>query len=106
MFTAFFVRLGGKLLSFPFDEALYITAKNNYCEIVTTKRKCLVYISLGCFEEKLPENLFCRVHRSYIIAVQKIKAFDHSHVEIENHTLPINRSGYEAICKRLLIIYN
>ena len=105
MFTSFFVRINGKLIAFPFDEILYITAKHNYCEVVTTKKKFLLYVSLSRFEEKLPENLFCRVHRSHIIAVQKVSSFDHSLVEIQGQLLPINKSGFEAICKHVLIVY-
>ena len=105
MFTSFFVRTNGKLIAFPFDEILYITAKHNYCEVVTTKKKFLLYVSLSRFEEKLPENLFCRVHRSHIIAVQKVSSFDHSLVEIQGQLLPINKSGFEAICKHVLIVY-
>jgi len=104
MFTSFFVRVNGKLLAFPYDEVLYITAKNNYCEIVTTKGKALVYASLASFEEKLPDNLFCRVHRSHIIAIGKISSFEHNHVKIGGQTLPISKAGFEAISKRVLII--
>lgn len=104
MFTAFFLRTSGKLTAFPFDEVLYITAKHNYCEIVTTKRKLLVHISLSCFQEKLPENLFCRIHRSHIISVQWVSSFDHNQVEIQGQILPINRAGFEAITKRVLIV--
>lgn len=104
MFTAFFVRTNGKLTAFPFDEVLYITAKNNYCEIVSTVKKYFVYVTLACLEEKLPENLFCRVHRSYIIAVEKINSFDHHEVEINGEKIPISKGGFEAIIQRVLVV--
>jgi hypothetical protein len=104
MFTAFFVRTNGKLIALPFDEVLYITAKNNYCEIVTVKKKFLVHVSLNCFEEKLPENIFCRVHRSHIVAIQKVSSLDHNHLEVGGQTFPINKAGFDAISRRILFI--
>lgn len=104
MYNAFFVRTNGKLTAFPFDELLFITAKNNYCEIVTTKKKAFVYVTLSCLQEKLPENLFCRVHRSHIIALKRIDSFDHNHIEIGGKSLPMSKSGFEAVTRRVLII--
>jgi DNA-binding LytR/AlgR family response regulator len=106
MQAAFFVRLNGKLTAVFFDDILYITAKNNYSEIVTTKKKFFVYMTLGWLEEHLPQNHFCRVHRSHIIAVQKIIAFDHHEVEVEGQKISINKAGFESILKRVLVFSN
>lgn len=76
MQTAFLIRTNGKLKFIAFDEVLYITAKNNYCEIVTTKkRKLLAYVTLGYMQQKLPDNLFCRIHRSHIISLKRLRNY-------------------------------
>lgn len=106
MYSAVFIRTNGKLTAFPFDEILFITARNNYSEIVTAKKKYFVYVTLGCLETRLPEYLFCRVHRSHIVAVRQISSFDHQEVEVGGIKLPINKAGFEAILQRVLVISN
>jgi DNA-binding LytR/AlgR family response regulator len=105
MQTAFFVRMNGKFQSIPFDSVLYITSRKNYCEIFTiTKKKYLTYGSISYVEQKLPENLFCRVHRSYIISIGKIDAFDNNYVFLNEEKLPLSKEGFEKVMKRVILL--
>jgi len=105
MHTAFFIRMNGKFQAIPFDSVLYITSKKNYCEIVTvTKKKFVTYGSISYFELKLPENLFCRSHRSYIISLQKIDSFDSNNVVVNKEELPLSKEGYEKVLQRVILI--
>jgi DNA-binding LytR/AlgR family response regulator len=105
MQTAFFIRIDGKLESISFDDVLYISAKNNYCEIVTiTKRKYLVYVTMSCMEQKLPRDLFIRVHRSYIISVKKINWLNCNKMAIEGQVIPVSKEGHREVLQRILII--
>ena len=106
MQTAFFVRIEGKFKRIPFDSVLYINSKKNYVEIVTaSKKKFIVYGSITYLEKRLPENIFCRVHRSYIVSIGKINCFDHNHVEVGDELLPINKEGFEKIMERIIFIH-
>jgi len=105
MQTAFFIRMNGKFQAIPFANVVYITAKKNYCEIVTTaNKKFMTYGSISCMEQKLPENMFCRVHRSYIISLQKIDSFDSNHVVVNQEKLPLSKDGFEKVLQRVLLI--
>lgn len=105
MQTAFLIRTNGKLKFIPFDEVLYIAAKNNYCQIVTTsKKKLLGSVTLGYMHRKLPEHLFCRIHRSYIISLKKIDWLDNSSVTIANEKLPLTKEGFKEITQKVLVI--
>lgn len=105
MQSAFLIRTNGKLKYIPFDEVLYITAKSNYCEIVTIdKKKFLGNVTLGYIHQKLPENLFCRIHRSYIISLTKIDWLDHKSVTIAYEKLPLSKEGFKEITQRVLVL--
>lgn len=105
MQTAFFVRVEGRLKYFPFEDVLFISARDNYCEIVTVdQKKWLTHLTLTYLEQKLPENLFLRVHRSYIISLRKIDWLDHNLVIIGKHEISVSRRGCAAIKQRTLIV--
>jgi two-component system LytT family response regulator len=105
MQNAFFIRLDGKLESISFDDVLCIVAKNNYCEIVATrKRKYLAYVTMNCMEQKLPSNLFIRVHRSYIISINKIAWLNGTKLSIEGMEIPVSKQGHKQVMKRILVI--
>ena len=105
MQTNFFIRIEGKIQSIPFDSVIFISSKKNYCEIVTTEQKYLTYGMISSFERQLPKNMFCRVHRSFIISLQKIDWFKHDHVMlVDERKIPINKAGYKAIQERILIV--
>lgn len=104
MQNAFFIRLDGRLQSISFDDVLYISAKNNYCEIVTAKRKYLAYLSMSCMEQKLPNSLFIRVHRSHIIAVKQIAWINGSKLAIGEHEIPLSKEGYKEVLRRVFVI--
>jgi DNA-binding LytR/AlgR family response regulator len=105
MQTAFFIRLDGKLQSIPFEDVLFISAKNNYCEIVTTgKKKYLVYVTMTCLEQRLPDDMFIRVHRSYIISIKKIEWLNCNKMAIEGHEIPVSKEGHKEVLRHILII--
>jgi DNA-binding LytR/AlgR family response regulator len=105
MQTAFLIRANGKFCVLSFEEILYIKGKGNYCEFITTnQKKYLTYGTIGAIEPQLPENLFCRIHKSHIVPIKKIQQFDHSTVQIGPIELPLSRAGFEQLLKRLLII--
>lgn len=105
MQTAFFIRVDGRLKSISFDDVLYVSAKNNYCEIVTAgKKKYLAYVTMNCMEHKLPGELFIRVHRSYIISIKKIDWLNGNKMAIEGQEIPVSREGHREVMQRILII--
>lgn len=67
----------GKFRKVNFDEIIYIEGLKNYVNIFTSKRENITtYVSLSDLEDRLPANLFCRVHRSYIVSLNHIVSID------------------------------
>jgi DNA-binding LytR/AlgR family response regulator len=105
MRTSFFIRVDGRIQAIQFEDVLSISSKKNYCEIVTVKGKLITYGTISCFEVQLPKNLFCRVHRSHIISLQKINYFKFDHVVLAGEKkLPLTKAGYKVLLEQILLI--
>ncbi len=99
-----FVKVSGKLIHLPLNEILFIEALSDYVLIHTEdKRQYVVHATMKYFEEKLSAyKHFKRIHRSYIVNMQKVKSIDESqNVLIGEKTLPIGNTYREEFLKSL-----
>lgn len=86
----FFLRHNGKFVKMHFHEIIYVESCKNYVRIITTTQTWMLLLSMKHLEGHLPTNLFCRVHRSNIVSLQHIVAFDHSTVYLNGGiTVPL-----------------
>jgi two-component system, LytTR family, response regulator len=95
-----FVSIQLKKVKIYFSEILYIESQKEYIKIVTRDHSYLTKMSTHEIEDLLPESLFKRIHRSFIIAVNKVRAFNSEMVEIEGNNIPVGR-GYKEVLKSL-----
>ena len=79
-----FVKSEYRQIKINFSEILYIEGLKDYVKIYTSShpRPILTLMSLKKLEEELPSEQFMRVHRSYIISLEKIEAIERNHVVI------------------------
>jgi two-component system, LytTR family, response regulator len=89
-----------KKVKIYFSEILYVESQKEYVKIVTADTSYLTKMSTHEIEELLPGALFKRIHRSFIIAVEKVRSFNSEMVEINGHNIPIGR-GYKDVLKIL-----
>jgi len=68
----FFIRHNAKIYRIPFNDVLFIESLRNYCRIHTKDSTLLTLKSMKELEASLPEDDFIRIHKSYIVAVNKI----------------------------------
>ncbi len=71
---------------------LYNQSQRNYVKIVTTEKEIVTHKSISEFEEKLSALFFLRLHRSFIVAINKIKEYSAIHVQIGDHKISIGRN--------------
>ena len=83
------------------DEILYIESLREYIRITTKDKNILTKMQLGEIEGKLTKNSFLRVHRSFIIAKNKIDAYSATGVEINGKEIPIGRNYKEFVLSNL-----
>ena len=91
-----FVNVQKKKVKILFSEIVFIESQKEYIKIVTTKGEHLSKMGTSEIEALLPEKLFKRIHRSFIISVQKIESFNAEMVEVGGINIPIGR-GYREV---------
>jgi DNA-binding LytR/AlgR family response regulator len=102
--NSFFLKVDGKYKKILFGEILYVEAYNNYVRIHTLKKHFLAHYSLKQLEEHMPSSQFYRIHKSYIVAVDKITEFDCESVYIDTVQLPLSTQYIETLKSKLNII--
>src|SRR6185295_16948565 len=77
-----FLNVQKKKVKILFSEIVYIESQREYIKIVTTQKEYLPKMSTHEIEQLLPANLFKRIHRSYIVSINKINAYTAEEVEL------------------------
>ena len=96
-----FFNVGKKKVKMFLDEILYIESIKEYSRIISRDKAILTKSQLGEMEEVLKKNNFLRIHRSFIVAKNKIDAFSATDVEINGKQIPIGRSYKEIVIASL-----
>jgi DNA-binding LytR/AlgR family response regulator len=73
-------------------DILYIESLKDYVRIKTDKESLITYQRISYLEEKLPDDKFMRVHKSFIVAIDKIAALGSNNVKIRDKEIPIGRN--------------
>ncbi|RZK89210.1 MAG: LytTR family transcriptional regulator, partial [Hymenobacter sp.] len=84
-----------------FDNVLYIEALSTYSVLVTPTQKHIVYLTLKNLAERLPFDHFQRVHRSYIVNMQRIEAVEDYMLKLGPYEVPVGKSYQEEFSKNL-----
>lgn len=79
------------------DEILYIESLKEYIRITTPHKSILTKYQLNEIEELLTRNNFLRIHRSFIVARDKVETFSATDVELSGKHLPIGRNYKEEV---------
>jgi DNA-binding LytR/AlgR family response regulator len=92
-----FFNVGKKRVKIYLDEILFIESLREYVRITTPEKSILTEFQLSEIEGLLAKNNFLRIHRSFIVAKDKIDAFTATDVEISGKQIPIGRSYKELV---------
>ena len=85
------VYANGKTHKIDLEKVFYIESLNDYIQIYLSDEKIITRESISEIEKKLPEDLFLRIHRSYIVSIEKIESYTKGYVEIKSKVLTISR---------------
>lgn len=97
-----FIKSEYQVIKINYDDIRYIEALDDYIKIYTTNaRPVLTLMTLKTIMEKLPEDLFARVHRSYIISLGKMESVRNKRIKIGETEIPIGSSYADNINKVL-----
>ncbi len=95
----FFIRSASNYEKVFFNDILFIEASQNYMTIKTEKGKLMALITIKSLEEQLPPAKFIRVHKSYMISIDKITAIRGNEVVIGSHNLPVGKNYKDQLLK-------
>lgn len=91
----FFVRTEFRMQRVDFDDILFIEGMREYLGIQTRKERIMVLQSFTGIQKSLPEENFFRVHKSFIVAVNKVDRVERNQIMIGNHIIPLSET-YKA----------
>ena len=91
-----------------FRNILFIEARKNYTRLVLEDRPtaALVLVTLKQWEKLLPRDLFCRIHRGYIVSIDKIQSFDNKYVYLPGEKITIGEQYRNALPDVVTILAN
>lgn len=96
-----FMKVDTKLVKVLFDEVRYVEALGDYVHIVTGQSKLIVYSTMKAVEEKFPDTLFVRAHRSFIVNLKRVQAIEDNTIIIDNKHIPIGQTYMREVFQRL-----
>ncbi len=99
-----YVNIDRRLIKIDIPSIYLIEARGDYILIKTSGKNYTVHSTMKKIEEKLPENLFLKIHRSFIINVDKIIDIEDNSVLIEKDVIPVSRSNRPELMKRLNLL--
>lgn len=97
----FYINIDRRLIKIDIPSIYLIEAKGDYINIKTEDKNYTVHSTLKKIEDKLPESLFLKIHRSYIINLKKIIDIEDNSVLIKKDVIPVSRSKRPELMKRL-----
>lgn len=86
-----YFRVDRKMVKVMVDDILYLESLKDYVRIVTTTKQLIVKQTITSLEEMLPEGQFLRIHRSFVVALNKVDSYSPTHLEVMGKELPIGR---------------
>lgn len=99
--TFIFLKTEYRLEKVNFDDIFYIESRGDYVYVVCSEAKILTLMTLKNMIAKLPEDKFIRVHKSYVVAISKIKAIEQGRIHIQKVTIPVGDIYRESVWNRL-----
>ncbi|EWH14715.1 two-component system response regulator, LytR/AlgR family protein [Cellulophaga geojensis KL-A] len=98
--TSLFVKGDKKYLQIDLNDLLYIEAYGNYTKLFLKNEMFISHEKISYYETILNEDSFLRVHKSFIVAINKIKFIEGNRILINEHKIPIGQT-YKSIVNRL-----
>ena len=100
----FFVKTNGDYTRVDYSDIIYIESIDNYVRIITARKFFIVLATLKHAEEILPEDKFCRIHRSYLVSLDHISCFSSKYVKVGDCKLPVSLQYRDILAGRLIIL--
>jgi DNA-binding LytR/AlgR family response regulator len=91
-----FVKTENRLEKIMINDILYIEGMRDYLRIHCVDKKIMTLQSFSELEQLIPSHLVCRVHKSYMVAINKIESIERSRIKIADQLIPVSETYKEA----------
>lgn len=96
-----FVKTEYRLEKIKVPDILYIQGMSEYLRVITKEKKIMTLQNFKTLEQLLPENLFVRVHKSYLVAIDKIDSVERNRIKIQDLSIPVSETYREEFYRKL-----
>lgn len=96
-----FVRHKERMVKLMLSDIIYLEADRNYSHLFTRDKDIVLAVTLKVIEEKLPQKIFLRIHRSYIINITHVDEVTENQVKIDKHSIPLGVGMREVLLKSM-----
>ena len=96
-----FIKTEYRLEKLFLHEILYIEGMRDYRRIYTQAKRLMTLQTFGHFEQELPPARFCRVHKSYMVALDKIETIERDRIKLQEALIPISETYRKAFFARI-----
>lgn len=98
----FFIKSDGQFIKIMLDDVFYFESEKDYVFIYTKKKRYMALLSLKQLEQELPSERFVRVHRSFLVPLDKVEMMDNHKLVIGEARIPVSRSLQDEIYEKLI----
>lgn len=100
--NSLFVKVDNRMQRFRTDDILFIEGCDDYVRVYTSGSKpALASMNMKNMERKLPHGHFCRVHRSYIVSLNRIDSIERKRIRIGEKVIPVSDSYYPVLLQAI-----
>ena len=99
-----YIKSDGKLIRLPYQSILFFENMGDYIKVITEGGSHIIYGSMKALDAKLTNPRFLKVHRSYIVNLDKIKDIEDHSIVIEKHVIPISRAFRSLVMNSINVI--
>ncbi|NKI27293.1 two component transcriptional regulator, LytTR family [Arenibacter nanhaiticus] len=96
-----FVKSNLKKRKVILNEIKWIEALGDYIKLVTDDANIVILSTMKSFEKQLPEDKFLRIHKSYIVNLEKVEKFNSKNVEVSGKQIPLSRNKKTELAEAL-----
>ncbi|KVV14959.1 LytR/AlgR family response regulator transcription factor [Flavobacterium sp. TMP13] len=97
-----FIKVDKKMIKVNIDEILFVEGMKEYIKVITKDKTYITHKSLTALSDELPVDRFMRIHKSYLIATDKVKSIEGNRIQILTYTLPIGRNYSKEVKSKIL----
>jgi DNA-binding LytR/AlgR family response regulator len=98
----FFIKCNNQIEKVFYDDLLYAEAMLNYVMLYTNSKKMMVYVTIKNLEEQLPPTIFLKVHKSFIVNINKIKSIGGNILDIGNKKITISQGLRQKVLNEVV----